>query len=200
MLQIANVLKSNFTSVAVLWLSNVQKMTIKTWTNVPDSSPEWWTYNALRLYCSKLNPACLCYVWFQTSKTSKSTLTDSTSQPSSPTAKSGKFALLSRAIKHSDIDLEVLLLQNRKSFENFFRFHRTIGISPKDLERFKADIAFNYTTFACSLAISTNLNFDLTFVTRNFIGSCFMRCVFWLVSRKGDCLERELRKSFWIKK
>ena len=27
-------------SVAVFWLSNVQKMTIKTWKNVPDSSPE----------------------------------------------------------------------------------------------------------------------------------------------------------------
>ena len=29
-------------SVAVFWLSNVQNMTIKTWKNVPDSSPEWW--------------------------------------------------------------------------------------------------------------------------------------------------------------
>lgn len=27
-------------SVAVFWLSNVQKMTIKTWKNVLDSSPE----------------------------------------------------------------------------------------------------------------------------------------------------------------
>ena len=27
-------------SVAVFWLSNVQKMTIKTWKNVPDSLPE----------------------------------------------------------------------------------------------------------------------------------------------------------------
>ena len=26
--------------LAVFWLSNVQKMTIKTWKNVPDSSPE----------------------------------------------------------------------------------------------------------------------------------------------------------------
>ena len=91
MLQTANVLKSNFTSVAVFWLSNVQKMTIKTWTNVPESSPEWWTYNALRLYWSKLNPACLCYVWVQTSKTSQGTMSDSTSQPSSRTAKSGTF-------------------------------------------------------------------------------------------------------------
>ena len=69
-------------------------------------------------------------------------MSDSTSQPSSRAAKSGKFALLSRAIKHSDIHLEVLFLQNRKSFEYFFCFHGTLGISPKDLERFKADIAF----------------------------------------------------------
>ena len=29
-------------SVAVFWLSNVKKMIIKTWKNVPDSLPEWW--------------------------------------------------------------------------------------------------------------------------------------------------------------
>ena len=43
MLQTANVLKSNFTRPigCRVWLSNVQKMTIlKTWKNVPDSSPE----------------------------------------------------------------------------------------------------------------------------------------------------------------
>ena len=142
---------------------------------------------------------CLLVPWFQTNKTSQGTMSDSTSQLSSRTAKSGKFALLSRAIKHSDIDVEVLFLQNRKSFEYFFHFHRTLGILPKDLEGFKADIAFIYTTLACLLVISTNLNFDLTFGIRNFIGSCFIRCAFWLVSRKDDCLERELRKSFWIK-
>ena len=97
--------------------------------------------------------------------------------------------------KHSDIYLEVISLQNRKSFEYFFRFHQTLGISPKDLEGFKADIAFIYTTLACSLAISTNLNFDLT-----SFGLYFIRCAFWLVSRKDDCLESVLRKSFWIKK
>ena len=101
-----------------------------------------------------------------------------TSQPSCRTAKSGKFALLSRAIKHSDIHLDVLSLQNRKSFEYLFCFHRVLGISPKDLEGFKADITFVYTTLAFSLAISTNLNFDLTFVTRNFIGSCVIRSAF----------------------
>ena len=126
-------------------------------------------------------------------------MSDSTSQPfSRSAAKSGKFTSLSRAIKRSDIHLEVLSSQNRKSFEYFLCFHRTLGISrSKDLEGFKADIAFIYTKLACSLTI---WNFDLTFVTRNFIGSCFSRCAFWLVSRKDRCLERVLRKSFWIKK
>ena len=50
--------------------------------------------------------------------------------------------------KHSDIHVKVLSLQNRKSFEYFFCFHRTLGISPKDLEGFKADIAFIYTALA----------------------------------------------------
>ena len=48
--------------------------------------------------------------------------------------------------------------------------------------------------------LADDLNFDLTFVTRNFIGSGVIRCAFWLVSRKDNCLERVLRKSFWIKK
>ena len=92
-------------------------------------------------------------------------MSDSTSQPFSRAAKSGKLALLSRAIKHTDIHLQVLFSQDRKTFGCFFCFHRTLGISPKDLEGFKADIAFIYTTLACSLAISTKLNFDFTFVT-----------------------------------
>ena len=100
--------------------------------------------------------------------------------------------------KHSDIHVKVLSLQNRKSFEYFFCFHRTLGISPKDLEGFKDDIAFIYTALACSLA--TNLNVDLFFLARNFICSCVIRCEFWLVSRKDDCLECILRKLFWIKK
>ena len=90
----------------------------------------------------------------------------------------GKFASLSKAIKHSDIHLEVLSSQNRKSFDYFFCFHRTLDIFPKDLEGLKADIAFIYTMLFCSMAISTNLNFDLTFLTRNFIGSCVIRCAF----------------------
>ena len=80
-------------------------------------------------------------------------MSDSNSQPSSRTAKSGKFASLSRAIKRSDIHLEVLSSQSRKSFEYFLCFQRTLGISLKDLEGFKADIAFIYTTLACSLTI-----------------------------------------------
>ena len=58
-----------------------------------------------------------------------------------------------KRIKRSDIHLEVRSSQIRKSFEYFFCFHRTLGISPKDLEGFKADIAFIYTTLACSLTI-----------------------------------------------
>ena len=69
-------------------------------------------------------------------------MSDSTSQPSSRTANSRKFTSLSRAIKRSDIHLEVLSLRNRKSFEYFLCFHRTLDISLKDLEGFKADIAF----------------------------------------------------------
>ena len=45
-------------------------------------------------------------------------------------AKSGKFTSLSRAIKRSVIHLEVLSSQNRKSFEYFLCFHRTLGVSP----------------------------------------------------------------------
>ena len=51
----------------------------------------------------------------QTSKTSQSNMSDSNSQPSSRAAKSDKFTLFSRAIKHSGIHLEVLSLENRNS-------------------------------------------------------------------------------------
>ena len=89
-------------------------------------------------------------------------------EPSSRAAKSGKFTLLSRVIHDSDILLEVLSSQNRKSFEYFFCFLRTLGISPKHLERFKADIAFIYTVLACSLTIPINLNFDFDFCNAKF--------------------------------
>ena len=108
-------------------------------------------FNVLRLCCSKLNPACLCY----DSKPAKlqGMMSDATSQSSSRTAKSGKFTFLSRAIKRSDIHLEVLSSQNCKSFEYFLCFHQTLCISTKDLEGFKADIAFIYTMLACLLTI-----------------------------------------------
>ena len=109
--------------------------------------------------------------------------------------KSGKFTSLSRAIKRSDFHLEVLSLQNRKSFEYFLCFHRTLGISPKDLEGF-----WHRFHLHDARLFADDLNFDLTFVTRNFVGSCVIRCALWLVSRKDYCLERVLRKSFWIKK
>ena len=96
-------------------------------------------------------------------------MSDATSQPSSRAAKLGKFTLFSREIKH--IHLEVLSLENRKSFEHFVCFNRTLGISPEDLGGFKVDIAFIYSGLACSLTMSTNLNLILTFLTRNLIGS-----------------------------
>ena len=96
-------------------------------------------------------------------------MSDTTSQPSSRAAKSGKVTLFSREIKH--IRLGVFFLQNRKSFEHFVCFHRTLGISPEDLEGYKVDIAFIYSALACSLTMSTNLNLILTFGTRNLIGS-----------------------------
>ena len=139
-------------------------------------------------------------LWFQTSKMSQGTMSDSTSQPSSWTAKSGKFALLSRAIKNSDIHLEVLSLRNRKSFELLLFSPNVRHFSQRFRRIQNWNRLFVYTALACSLAISTNLNFDLTFVTQNLIGSCDIRCEFWLVSRKDDCLECALRKSFWIKK
>ena len=63
------------------------------------------------------------------------------------------------------------LTESCKSLEYFFCFHRTLGISPKD---FKADIASHD---------PGDLNFDFTFVTRNFIGSSVIRCAFWLVGK-----------------
>ena len=105
----------------------------------------------------------LLVLLYQTSKTSQSKMRDSTSQPSSRAAKSGRFMLLSRTIKHSGIHLEVLALQNRKSFEHFVCFHWTLGISPEDLGGFKADIAIIYSALARSLTMSTNFDFDFDF-------------------------------------
>ena len=144
-------------------------------------------FSALRLYRSKLNPACLCY---DSPNQQNFMMSDSSSR----TAKSASSRYFQERSSTVTFIWKFFFLQSRKSFEYFFCSHRTLGISPKDLEGFKADIALIYTTLVCSLAISTNLNFDLTFVTRNFTGSCVMRCAFWLVSRKDDCLEREISK------
>ena len=111
-------------------------------------------FNALWLCCSKLSPACLCY----DSKPAKlhkarwaiqlfNHLLGLPNRASSPS--------LSRTIKRRDIHLEVLSLQNCKSIDYFFCFHRALGISPKDLEGFEADIAFIYPTLVCSLTIWT---------------------------------------------
>ena len=47
-------------SVAVLWLSNVQKMTMKL-ERMYSTPHQKDGFNVLRRYCSKLNPACLCH-------------------------------------------------------------------------------------------------------------------------------------------
>ena len=125
-------------------------------------------------------------------------MSDSTSQPSDRAAKSGKFALLSRAIKHGDFILKFFPYRVVNLLSISSVFTELQAFLPKILiEGFKADIAFIDTALACSQAILPQI---LTFVTRNFIGSCVIRCAFRLVSRKDDCLERVLRKYFWIKK
>ena len=67
----------------------------------------------------------------QTSKTSQSKVSDSSSQPSSRAAKSGKFTLFSRAIKHSGIHLEVLFLENRNSLNISSVFTELYAFLPK---------------------------------------------------------------------
>ena len=67
--------------------------------------------------------------------------------------------------------LEVLSLQSCKSFENFFCFHQTLGISPKDLEGFKADIVFIYTAFACNFDFcNVKFHWFVRYQTRVLIG------------------------------
>ena len=153
-------------------------------------------FNALRLYCSNLSPACLCYD-SKPAKLHKARW--AIHLLGLPNRASLRYTFKSDQAQWH-LSRSSSALQNRKYFEYFFCFHRTLGISPKDLEGFRADIAFIYTVLACSLAISTNLNFDLTFATRNFIGSCAIKCEFWLVSTEDDCLEHVLRKSFRITK
>ena len=109
------------------------------------TAPQNDGFNTLRLYCSKLNPAYLCY--------------------DSKPAKLHKARWAIQLLHH------LLGLRNRASSYYFLErssavtfilkflfyrvvnllilfFYRTLGISPKDLERLKADIAFIYTTLA----------------------------------------------------
>ena len=157
MLQTANVLKSNFTQAIGCRVLAV-KCSKNDHLNLEECTRQLTRMMGLMPsdFAAAVNatlPACAMIPNQQNS--TRHDERDSTSQPSSRTAKLGKFTSLSRAIKRSDIHLEVLSLQNRKSFEYFPCFHRTLGISAKDLEGFKADIAFIYTTLACSLTIGT---------------------------------------------
>ena len=154
-------------------------------------------FHALRLCCSKLNPACLCY--------------------------DSKPAKLHKARWAIQLLIHLLGLPNRASLRLFqgrssavtfilkFFPHRIVNllnISSVSTElrhfsqRFRRIQSWYYYRFHLHDArlLADDLNFDLTFVTRDFIGSCVIRCVFWLVSRKDHCLERVIRKCFWIKK
>ena len=97
----------------------------------------------------------------------------------------GQVRVTSKSDQAHWFHLEVLSLKSCESFEHFFIFHQTLGISPKDLQ--------GLTALACPLAILPQI---LTFVTRKFIGSCVIRCAFWLVSRKDDCLEHLFWKTW----
>ena len=149
--------------IPLAWRKEGQKVTIVAVTGgfrsdlsiTPKTDGSFGDVSSSVLFSKVAYQPCLLVLWFQTSITLQGRMSDSTSQPSSRTAKSGKFASLSRTIKRSDIHLEVLSAQSRKSFEYFLCFHRTLGISLKDLEGFKADIAFIYRTLACSLTIWT---------------------------------------------
>ena len=68
-----------------------------------------------------------------------------------------------------------------------YRIENLLNISsvfPEDLGGFKANIAFIYSALACSLTMSTTFNLNLTFVTRNLIGSSLSDARFdWLVGK-----------------
>ena len=149
MLQTANVLKSNFTRPI-----GCRVLAVKCSKNDHLNLEECTRQLTRMMGLMSSDSACLLVLWFQTSKTSQGTMSDSTSQSSSRSAKSGKFTSLSRAIMQAQWHSSwSSFSQNRKSFEYFLCFH--LGISPKDFEGFKADITFIYTTLACSLTIWT---------------------------------------------
>ena len=106
-------------------------------------------FNVLRLCCSKLNPACLCY----------------DSKPAKLHKARWAIQLLNHLLGLPN-GASLRLFQERSTAVTFivkFFPHRivnllnisSLGIPPKDLEGFKADIAFIHTTLACSLTIWT---------------------------------------------
>ena len=113
--------------VAVFWLWNVQKWPFKL-GRMYQTAHQNDGFNVLRLCYNKLNSACLCY----DSKPAKlqGMMSNATSQPSSRTAKLGKFTFLSRTIKRSDIHLEVLSSQNHKSLRKSFWTKKSINKIP----------------------------------------------------------------------
>ena len=136
---------------------------------------------------------CLCYD-SRTCKTSQGTMSDSTAQPCSQAAKSGKFTSLSRATKHSYIHfqlkqaphLEVIFLTESFILNISSSCHRTFGIFQfcKIYEDAKLK---SQSSTRCSLTLATNFNLILTFITRTLIGSCVDSCTFSLASSKYDC-------------
>ena len=158
-------------------------------------------FNALRLYCSKLNPACLCYD-FKLAKCHKvrwaiQLLNHLLGLPNQ--ASSRYFQERSRTV----IFILKFFPYGIVNLLNCFCFHRTLGISPKDLEGFKTEIAFSFTRrslarwrFPQIWTLIWSLQHEISFHETHFV----IRCAFWLVSRKVYCLERVLRKSFGIKK
>ena len=111
-------------------------------------------FNALRLCCSKLNPACLCYD-SKPAKLHKARWAIQLLNHLLGLPNRASLRLFQERSSAVTFILKVLSSQSRKSFEYFLCFHRTLGISLKDLEGFKTDIAFIYTTLAFSLTIWT---------------------------------------------
>ena len=125
-------------------------------------------FNALRLNCINLDlPACAMIPNQQNFKRHDERFSFSTVFSG---CQIGQVCVTFKSEQVQWFHLEVLSIQSRKSFKHFFCFHRTLGISAKDLEG-STDIALIYTALACLPQI-------LIFVTRNFIGSCIIRCAF----------------------
>ena len=146
-----------------------------------DSMPSDW------LYCSKLNPSCLCY--------------------DSKPAKLHKARWAIQLLNH------LLGLPNRTSSRFFQEQSSTVTFilrffSYRNVNRVNSSFFTELKAFLPKIQrwyrfhlhdarlLAGDLNFDLTFVTRNCFGSCVIRCAFWLASKKDDCLERVLKNLF----